>query len=162
MKDLFCFGAPSHLAKRVIKKSSKFLLASCLFISLCFINSSCEQTVPLQQVSIRGATTANQDSKEEIEKASLELVREIVKRNNLNEEYITAVFVSMTSDLHSYNVSRAIRLGMNWDKISFFTLQEADIDNMLPRCIRVLVQYNSSDIEQDFHNVYLRDAANLR
>lgn len=140
----------------------KHLLILFLFLSFCFINSACEQVVPLQQVAIRGATTVKQDTQKEIEFASVELVQEIIKRNDLDEQNITAVFSSMTPDLQSYNVSKAIRLGMGWDKVAFFTLQEADVDGMLPRCIRVLIQYNSSDIEQDFRNVYLRDAANLR
>lgn len=112
--------------------------------------------------AIRGATTVNQDEPDQIQKACKELMEELVEKNDLDFREIVTVIVTMTPDLHSMNASGAIRRAMDWDKVAFFTSQEADIEEMLPRCIRVLIQYNTDKAQIDMKHVYLNDAVKLR
>lgn len=114
-------------------------------------------------VAIRGATTVISDTAEEIKIASLEMVKEIIKRNNIKPESdIVMLFLTMTSDLRSFNASSAIRQGMGWQHIPFFTSQEPEIEGMLSRCIRVLVQCNLAVEQEEVKHIYLGEAANLR
>ncbi|NQY78787.1 MAG: chorismate mutase [Candidatus Caenarcaniphilales bacterium] len=114
-------------------------------------------------VAIRGATTVNVDSAEEIKSASVEMVKQIIEKNNIKPESdIVMLFLTMTSDLRSLNASSAIRTGMGWQHIPFFTSQEPEIDGMLSKCIRILVQCNLPVEQEEVKHIYLGEAANLR
>lgn len=112
--------------------------------------------------AIRGATTADSNTEDAIKKAAQDLVKEIVKQNNLDSNEIATVIVTMTSDLNAFNASAAIRQGLEWDHVPFFTTQEAEIEKMLHKCIRVLIQYNTEKSQSEMKHVYLNEAANLR
>jgi chorismate mutase len=116
----------------------------------------------MQPIAIRGATTVTANTVEEIKKASVELVQAIVDQNQIQEENIIMVFLTMTDDLTAFNASSAIRLGMNWNLVPFFTSQEPSIEGMLPLCIRVLIQIHSSTPRDKVKHVYLGQAAHLR
>lgn len=113
-------------------------------------------------VAIRGATTTEKNNAEMIKTASVEMVKKIVQENNVNQEDIVMVFLTMTADLTAYNASAAIRIGMDWSDVPFFTSQEPNIDGMLERCIRVLIQCKSTKAKQDIKHVYLNKALSLR
>ena len=116
----------------------------------------------MQPIAIRGATTVSSNSAEEIKSASVELVKAIVEQNQIQEENIIMVFLTMTDDLTAYNASSAIRIGMNWNLVPFFTSQEPRIDGMLAFCIRVLIQVHTDKSRDQVKHVYLGQAANLR
>lgn len=116
----------------------------------------------MQAVAIRGAITVNQNTADEIKKASLELIQSISDSNLINSEDIIMVFITMTADLTAYNAASAIRLGMNWQDVPFFTSQEPHIEGGLNKCIRVLVQINTDKSKSEIKHVYLGEAAKLR
>lgn len=117
----------------------------------------------MRLVAIRGATTVKTDSEEEIRTAAVELVKQIIEKNDIKPESdIVMMFLTMTSDLRSFNASSAIRQGMNWQHVPFFTSQEPEIKGMLSHCIRILVQCNLSVAQENVKHVYLGEAANLR
>ena len=90
------------------------------------------------------------------------MVRQIIDKNQFSREDIIMVFMTMTADLHSYNASAAIRLGMDWGDVPFFTSLEPDVVGSLERCIRVLIQIKSNKSKDEINHVYLGEAANLR
>lgn len=112
--------------------------------------------------AIRGATTAKADNKEAINLASVELAEEIVKANEINQDEIAVVLITMTSDLTSYNASAAIRKTLDWAHVPFFTSQEAEIEGMLKLCIRVSILYNTEKSQSEMKHIYLNEAAKLR
>jgi chorismate mutase len=116
----------------------------------------------VQLVAIRGATTADENNPEAIKAASLELVEEIVKQNQVEAKDIVTVFLTMTSDLTAYNASSAIRLGLSWNDVAFFTSQEPNIDKGLPKCLRILIQCYSSKTQNAIKHIYLKGAVKLR
>ncbi|MDD9898150.1 MAG: chorismate mutase [Candidatus Melainabacteria bacterium] len=116
----------------------------------------------MQAIAIRGATTTEANDAEQIKAASIEMAERIVADNQLDPENIIMVFLTMTSDLSAYNASAAIRLGMDWADVPFFTSQEPDIDAGLERCIRILVQVQSDKHRSEVKHVYLGEAAKLR
>jgi len=114
-------------------------------------------------IAIRGATTVVQDNPEQIKSACLEMVQEILHKNNIEkEEDIVMIFLTMTSDLRSLNASSAIRQGMNWKHVPFFTSQEPEITGMLPFCIRILIQCNLPASQAEVKHIYLNEAIKLR
>lgn len=118
--------------------------------------------VSVNILAIRGANCAKANDAEEIRSACIELAEKLLSENQLNTEDIITVFITMTADLTKLNASAAIRQGMGWDDVPFFTSQEPEIEGMLPRCIRVLLQINSNKNRNEIHHVYLNEAAKLR
>ncbi len=109
-------------------------------------------------VVIRGATTLEQDEKEEIRRAVAELLEQIANRNSLKKDEIVSIVFSSTSDIHSYYPAKAAREA-GFDGCSLFSAQEPDIEGGLVLCIRVMLF-----VEKDMkpHHVYLRGAKVLR
>lgn len=116
----------------------------------------------MHPIAIRGATTVSQNDADEIKKASVEMTRRIVEENDIKPDDIIMVFLTMTVDLTAYNAASAIRLGLNWQDVPFFTSQEPTIDGMLLRCIRILVQCHSDKQKSEVRHIYLGEAAKLR
>ncbi len=113
-------------------------------------------------VAIRGANTVDTNDAELIKIASVEMVKKIVDENQINKDDIVMVFLTMTSDLTAYNAAAAIRVGMAWNDVPFFTSQEPNIDGMLARCVRVLIQYKTTKTKTEIKHIYLGKAAALR
>ena len=116
----------------------------------------------MKAVAIRGAVTVENNDAEEIKAATVEMVKNILENNNFTKEDIIMVFMTMTSDLTAYNASSALRLGLSWDDVPFFTSQEPEIDGGLKRCIRVLIQVQSEKSKDEINHIYLGEAAKLR
>ena len=116
----------------------------------------------MHPIAIRGATTVNKNNADDIKQASVEMTRRLVEENGINSDDIIMVFLTMTADLTAYNAASAIRLGLNWQDVPFFTSQEPSIDGMLARCIRILVQCHSDKHKSEVRHVYLGEAGKLR
>ena len=116
----------------------------------------------MKAVAIRGAVTVENNDAEEIKAATVEMVKNILDNNDFTKEDIIMVFMTMTSDLTAYNASSALRLGLSWDDVPFFTSQEPEIDGGLKKCIRVLIQVQSEKSKDEINHIYLGEAAKLR
>ncbi|NPV75881.1 MAG: chorismate mutase [Anaerolineae bacterium] len=111
---------------------------------------------------VRGATVANGDTAEEILNASQELLEKMMKANpKMRSEDLASAFFTVTPDLVSTHPARAARL-MGWDRVPLLCAQEIPIPGSLPRCIRVLLHWNTSIQQAEVVHVYLREAAALR
>jgi len=108
--------------------------------------------------AIRGATTVEIDSAEEIKESVKELLTEIKTRNALNSEDIVCIMFSNTSDLHSFYPAKAAREA-GFFSAPLFSSLEPEIDGALKKCIRVMVLTNCANPPE---HVYLRGAAALR
>lgn len=111
---------------------------------------------------VRGATVANNDTAEEILNASQELLEKILKANpKICSEDLASAFFTVTPDLVSAHPARAARL-MGWDRVPLLCAQEIPVPGSLPRCIRVLLHWNTSVLQAEVVHVYLREATTLR
>lgn len=116
----------------------------------------------MKPVAIRGATTVNNNDADEIKSACVEMMTKLVEANSINPDDITMCFVTMTKDLTAFNASAAIRTGLDWSQVPFFTSLEPDVDGSLERCIRVLVQVGADIDKSAVKHIYLGEAAKLR
>jgi chorismate mutase len=111
---------------------------------------------------IRGATVAADDQPETIHAAVRELLEAM---QNANPSMLTAELASAwftaTPDLHSaYPASAAHQMG--WELVPLMCAQEIAVPGGLPRCIRVLLHWNTSLPQSAIRHVYLGEAASLR
>ena len=110
---------------------------------------------------IRGAITADNNTIEDMRTSTLELFSEVVKRNNISEENVAYVEFSVTKDLNAAYPAKFIRKDFGWSNTAFMCVQEMDVKDSLPMCIRVLVVYNCPEsFEPEY--VYLKGAKDLR
>ncbi len=111
---------------------------------------------------IRGATTVQQDTPEEILTATRQLLHEINKSNpTLNPADLAGVLFTVTNDLKTAFPAQAARQ-MGWDLVPLMCAQEIPVPNSLKRCIRVLLLWNTELAQNEITHVYLGEAASLR
>ena len=110
---------------------------------------------------VRGATTAEDNTKEAIFAATRELFRHIVEANQIEETQVAAAFFTTTSDLNAAFPATEVRK-MGWENTALLCGHEMAVPDGLPRCIRVLILVNTDKGPHELVNVYLREAINLR
>jgi chorismate mutase len=111
---------------------------------------------------VRGATVASGDQPEAILAATRELLEAMVAANpGLEAEDIASVFFTVTEDLRSaYPAFAARQLG--WSAVPMLDAIEIPVPGGMPRCIRVLIHWNTSLPQKEIRHVYLGEAAQLR
>jgi chorismate mutase len=110
---------------------------------------------------IRGATSVDVNGAEPIVAATRELLERIVAANGLATEDVASVIFTATSDLDAAYPARAAR-EMGWMHVPLLCMQEMAVVGSLPRCIRVLVLWNTDRPAGQIRHVYLRRACALR
>ena len=110
---------------------------------------------------IRGAITAESNTKKEIIEKTKELLITLKKANDFKIEDIVSVFFSVTPDLNvAFPAQSARELG--WNRVPLFDMQEINVSGSLPGCIRVLIQINCQKSQTEIKHCYLRGAKILR
>lgn len=110
---------------------------------------------------IRGATTADGNTKEAILSATREMLEKLIHDNHLRAEDVAAAWFTTTQDLNvEYPAVQARLLG--WTEVALMCGHEMGVPDGLPKCIRVLVLVNTDKKASELVNVYLRGAINLR
>ncbi|BAU64853.1 MATE efflux family protein [Stanieria sp. NIES-3757] len=120
------------------------------------------QTVSWRVRGLRGATTVTENSSRAIAEAVRELFDVLERKNQLDPELIVSVVFSVTKDLNAIFPASVVRHRPGWDLVPLLDVQQMDVPDSLPRCIRVLIQFNTPLPQTALQPVYLRDAALLR
>ena len=110
---------------------------------------------------IRGAITVEENSEIALRQATLELLKEICAKNNIEKSKISHAIFTLTSDLNAAFPAKFARLDFGWDKVAMMCYHELNVTNSIEKCLRVLIVVNcDEDFEPEF--VYLKGAQNLR
>ncbi len=111
---------------------------------------------------IRGAITVEDDRPDQILDASRALLQAILAANpGLAPEDMVSVVFTVTPDLTSAFPAQAAR-ELGWREVPLLCAQEIANPNGLPRCIRVLLHWNTDRPQSAIQHVYLRRAVTLR
>jgi chorismate mutase len=111
---------------------------------------------------IRGASVVERDNPEEILEATNELLEMILMKNpDMKATDIASVFFTLTSDLKTVHPAKAAR-ELGWHLVPLMCASEIPVPNSLPRCIRVLIHWNTDKNQSEIKHVYLKNAALLR
>ena len=110
--------------------------------------------------AIRGANTVEIDSISTIDEAVKNIYEKILELNNINENDLININFTITSDLKSRNPAAALRKAGYAKNVPLFCSQEAEIDNMLKKVIRVMILCNIE--KKNVKHVYMNRAGNLR
>ena len=110
---------------------------------------------------IRGATTASGNSIREIEVAVVELIDELISRNDLNKTDILSITFTATQDLNACFPASIARKFNGLDSVAFLDCQQMYVSNDVDFCIRIMAQVLLPPTNPIKHP-YLRGAAKLR
>jgi chorismate mutase len=110
---------------------------------------------------IRGAITVEANDSGAILAATKELLSQIREANHLDIEDIGSVIFTATTDLDAVYPARAAR-EMGWVDTPLLCMQEMVVAGSLPRCIRVLVLWNTDRPADQIRHVFLGEAGALR
>ena len=110
---------------------------------------------------IRGATTASGNSVNEIEDAVVELVNELISRNNLDNTNLLSIIFTATKDLDACFPASIARKYNGLDSVAFLDCQQMYVSDDVDFCIRLMAQVllpSNSPVKHP----YLRGASKLR
>ena len=110
---------------------------------------------------VRGATTAEDNSPEEILKATRQLLALMIRQNGIEPEDLASAIFSTTTDLDAEFPALAARQ-LGWWDVALMCVHELDVPGSLRRCIRVLLHWNTDKAADEIVHIYIKDAANLR
>jgi chorismate mutase len=110
---------------------------------------------------IRGATTTQENTDTEIYAATRELLAQLIDANQIDQENVAAAYFTVTTDLDAaYPAAAARQLG--WNSTALMCSTEIPVPGSLPRCIRVMVLYNTEKSQLEMVNIYLNGTDVLR
>ena len=110
---------------------------------------------------LRGATTASGNTVEEIEDAVVELIDELISRNNLIKKHLLSITFTATKDLDACFPASIARKYNELDSVAFLDCQQMYVTNDIDFCIRIMAQVLFPQNKTAKHT-YLRGAAKLR
>jgi chorismate mutase len=110
---------------------------------------------------LRGATTVEADSIEQVTARTQELLRELMDRNGLAEDDIVSILFTATPDVVSMFPATAAR-GIGFGAVPLLCAAEIPVSGATPHCIRVLLHIHTARARSEIHHVYLHGAQGLR
>ena len=111
---------------------------------------------------IRGAITVENDTPENIEKATVELFSKIIELNDLKLDDVSHIIFTMTKDLKTAYPAKFLRKHFDTALIPLMCMAELDIEGSLQKCLRLLVVFNTPKTQAEIQHVYLGGARVLR
>jgi chorismate mutase len=110
---------------------------------------------------LRGATTAEANTRAAILTATRELLDVLARENQIHPGDVASIYFTVTADLDAAFPATAAR-EMGWTDVALLDAQAPRVSNDIPRCIRVLIHWNTDKPPHELRHVYLRDARHLR
>ncbi len=110
---------------------------------------------------VRGATTVPANDREEILAATRQLFALMIRRNEIRKEDVASAVFTTTPDLDAEFPALAARQ-LGWLEVPMLCGHEIAVPGSLPRCIRVLIHWNTETTQNEIQHVYIRDAVRLR
>jgi len=116
----------------------------------------------MESRGVRGAITLNANTKEEIELATVELLNEMLAKNEIQTNDISFAIFTLTSDLNADFPAKYARLNCGFNQVPMMCYQELDVPNSLKMCLRILLNINSNKTQDEIKHIYLKGATTLR
>tara|TARA_Y100001933_G_scaffold166694_1_gene164938 strand:+ start:228 stop:608 length:381 start_codon:yes stop_codon:yes gene_type:complete len=115
----------------------------------------------LKLTAIRGATTSTGDTEQYIKDSVIELIQELITRNNLKEETMISITFTVTKDLTSCFPASIARKYFNFDNVAFLDCQQMFVPDDINFCIRLLALVYLESDKKPVHP-YLKNSSKLR
>jgi chorismate mutase len=111
--------------------------------------------------AVRGATTVDADTTEQVTARIRELLQEVLDRNGIDKDDVISILFTATKDVVSMFPAAAARtLGLG--DVPLICARELDIVGATPLCLRVLLHITTERRRDELHHVYQHGARGLR
>lgn len=117
----------------------------------------------LRLAALRGATTLDADTRDEVLGRTAELLHTLMVRNGLSTDDVVSLFFTATGDITSEFPAAAVREAGISD-VPMLCARELEIDGRsnIPLCIRVMAHVYTDRDRSSCRHAYLRGARQLR
>lgn len=110
---------------------------------------------------VRGATTVEKNDREDILKATRQLLALMLRQNGIDPADVASAIFTTTTDIDAEFPALAARqLGLL--DVPLLCGHEMAIPGSLPLCVRILIHWNTDKSQAEIKHVYERDAKRLR
>ena len=110
---------------------------------------------------VRGATTVESNSREEILTATRQLLALMIRLNDIKADDVGSAIFSITQDLDAEFPALAARQ-LGWLDVPLICTHEVNVPGSLPNCIRILLHWNTDKAQSEIQHVYIKGAIKLR
>ena len=110
---------------------------------------------------VKGATTVERNTREEILAATTELLQLMVEHNGIAPDDVASALFTTTTDLNAEFPAVAARR-MGWTEVPLVCAHELDVPGSLQKCLRILLHVNTNKTAREVQHVYIRGAKVLR
>jgi len=110
---------------------------------------------------VRGATTVEENSRESILRNARQLLALMIRLNGIESEDVSSAIFSVTPDLNAEFPALAARQ-LGWFDVPLLCTNEIAVPDSLPRCVRILVNWNTAKPQSAIAHVYIKEARQLR
>ncbi|MCU1453558.1 MAG: chorismate mutase [Acidimicrobiales bacterium] len=117
--------------------------------------------MPTAVRAVRGATTVDVDTPEQVTERVVALLQEMFDRNGIDHDDLISIVFTATGDITSMfpaTAARSVGLG----DVPLMCALEIPVAGSAPRCIRVLAHLTTERSRDELHHVYLEGAQGLR
>lgn len=111
---------------------------------------------------VRGAITVTENNEEQIVQNTERLLREMIRKNDIDPDQVASVFISATNDLNACFPAKALRKIDGWTYVPVTCMQEMAVEGSLEKCVRVMMHINTTRSQKEIRHVYMEKAKNLR
>ncbi len=111
---------------------------------------------------VRGAITIENNTKEDIKDATVELLEKMLFENNIELKDIAFAIFTLTADIDAAFPAKYAREVMGFNTVPMMCYNEADIKDSLKKCIRILLSINTTKSQDEIKHIYLKGAKVLR
>jgi chorismate mutase len=112
--------------------------------------------------AFRGATTVENDDPVEIRAAVRELMTEVLASNDLHDDDLVDVILTVTPDLTSMYAGTALREECGFNDVPLLGAVEANVTIGVDRCVRVMLHAYSPLSRADVVHVFHGESRRLR
>ncbi len=111
---------------------------------------------------VKGATTTEGTSVEDVLTATEELLRALVDENGIEQDDIAAIQFTTSPDLVAEFPAVAARERLGWNHVPLMCGHEMAPPGALSKCIRILILWNTEKAQNEIQHAYMNGAAKLR
>jgi chorismate mutase len=110
---------------------------------------------------VRGATTVEEYTREAILRGARQLLALMIRRNGIEADDVASAIFSVTPDLDAEFPALAARQ-LGWLDVPLLCTNEIPVPDSLPRCVRILIYWNTPKAQDAIAHIYIKEAIQLR
>jgi len=110
---------------------------------------------------VRGATTADSNSRDDILTATRQLLALMIHINEISPGDVASAIFSTTEGLDDEFPALAARQ-LGWLDVPLICTHEINVPGSLVRCVRILLHWNTDKQQDEITHVYTKEASRLR